>query len=149
MSKLLPGFISALLISAPAIAADGLVSLKSAYDVTTTANRLEESLKAKGMTVFARIDHAAGAEKAGLKLRPTELVLFGNPKSGTPLMLCGQSMGIDLPQKALIMEDEAGQVWFTYNDPAWLAKRHKIKGCEEALNKITNALGAFAKEATQ
>lgn len=148
MRQLLSVFIIALVFTSPAIAGDGLISLKSAYDVSTTANRLEEKLKAKGMTVFARVDHTAGAEKVGLKLRPTELVIFGNPKAGTPLMQCSQSMGIDLPQKALIMQDEGGQVWLTYNDPAYLAKRHKMKGCDEAIANVTKALANFAKAAT-
>lgn len=148
MQKIIPGFLTALLISSPAIAGDGMISLKSAYDVGTTADRLESNLKAKGMTVFTRIDHAAGAEKVGMKLRPTQLVIFGNPKVGTPLMLCSQSMGIDLPQKALIMEDAKGQVWLSYNDPAYLAKRHKMKNCDAAITKVTNALSNFAKAAT-
>ncbi len=104
MQKVIPGLLAALLISSPAIAGDGMISLKSAYDVSTTANRLEQGLNAKGMTIFAKIDHAAGAEKVGLKLRPTELVTSGNPKAGTPLMQCTQSLGIDLPQKALIAQ---------------------------------------------
>mgnify|MGYP006311598757 CR=1 FL=1 len=87
--------------SAVASAGEGLIAVKSAYDVKTTADRLEKALKDKGMTVFARIDHAAGAQKAGLELPPTELVVFGNPKVGTPLMHCGRSVAIDLPQKAL------------------------------------------------
>ncbi len=100
------------------------------------------------MTVFIRIDHAEGASKVGRKLRPTELIIFGNPKVGTPLMQCHQSVAIDLPQKALIWEDEKEQVWLSYNDPRYLAKRHNIKKCDEVLNKIANALSSFAKAAT-
>ncbi len=100
------------------------------------------------MTVFARINHAEGAEKVGKQLRPTELIIFGNPKVGAPLMQCGQSVAIDLPQKALIWEDEAGQVWLSYNDPKYLAKRHSINDCDEVIKKIETALGNFAKTAT-
>ncbi len=148
MRKLLLGMISITFICSAAIADDGIVQIKSSHDVKVTADRLEQVLNAKGMTVFIRIDHAAGAEKVGKKLRPTELVIFGNPKIGAPLMQCAQSIGMDLPQKALISEDESGQVWLTYNDPAYLAKRHNVKGCDAVFNKVTNALAKFAGKAT-
>ena len=148
MRKLLLGIISAVFFCSSAIADDGIVRVKSNHDVKVTADRLEQVLNAKGMTVFIRIDHAAGAEKVGKQLRPTELVIFGNPKIGTPLMQCAQSIGMDLPQKALISEDESGQVWFFYNDPMYLAKRHNVKGCDEVLKKVANALGNFAAKAT-
>ncbi|MCP3896358.1 MAG: DUF302 domain-containing protein [Moraxella sp.] len=131
-----------------AIADNGLVSIKSSHDVRVTADRLEKTLKMKGMTVFARINHAEGAQKVGKKLRPTELIIFGNPKVGTPLMQCGQGVAIDLPQKALIWQDEAGQVWLSYNDPKYLAHRHSIKECDEIIKKIEKALGNFARMAT-
>ena len=127
----------------------GLVSVKSSHDVATTADKLEAVLKSKGMNVFGRVNHAAGAEKAGMSLRPTEVVIFGNPRVGTPLMNCAQSVAIDLPQKALIWEDDAGQVWLGYNDPAYLADRHKIEGCDEVLKKVTGALANFAAAATK
>ena len=136
------------LFSSPAIAHEGLVSVKSVHSVSITADRLENVLKNKGMTVFARIDHAAGAAKAGKTLRPTELVIFGNPKVGTPLMQCSQSIAIDLPQKALIWEDVNGQVWLSYNDPRYLAKRHNTRGCDKVLEKVAGALGKFANKAT-
>ncbi len=98
-------------------AADGLISIKSSHDVQRTADRLENTLRGKGMTVFIRINHAEGAQKVGKKLRPTELLIFGNPKVGTPLIQCSQSVAIELPQKALIWEDETGNVWLYYNDP--------------------------------
>ena len=149
MKKISICFIAALLVSSSAFAADhGMVKLKSAYDVKTTANRLIAKLKAKGMTVFTTVDHTAGAAKVGLKLRPTTLVIFGNPKVGTPLMQCSQSMGIDLPQKALIMQDAKGQVWYLYNDPGYMAKRHSMKNCDAAVNKVAKALAMFAKAAT-
>ena len=143
-------FISSLLVSLPAVASnDGLINTQSAHDVKTTADRLEEILKTKGMTVFTRINHAEGAQKTGQTLRPTELVIFGNPKVGTPLMKCSQTMAIDLPQKALIWEDESGTVWLSYNDPTSLAIRHNIKGCDKVIMKIENALINFSKAATK
>jgi len=131
-----------------ACADNGIISIKSSHDVNITANRLENNLTAKGMTVFIRINHAEGAQKAGKTLRPTQVIIFGNPKIGTPLMQCGQSVAIDLPQKALIWEDEAGQVWLSYNDPTYLAKRHGIKECVDVIKKIETALGNFANAAT-
>ncbi len=128
---------------------NGLITLKSNHDVSETINRLETVLSKKGMTIFKRIDHSAGAEQAGIELRPTELLIFGNPKVGTPLMLCSQTAGIDLPQKALAYEDEKGQTWLSYNDPAYMAKRHGIKDCDAAVQKVTNALARFARIATE
>ncbi len=148
MRKLVLSLIAILFFSSLAVADNGLISIKSSHGVKVTADRLEETLKMKGMTVFIRINHAEGAQKVGKKLRPTELIIFGNPKVGAPLMQCGQSVAIDLPQKALIWEDEAGQVWLSYNDPKYLAKRHGVKGCDEVIKKIENALGNFAKAAT-
>lgn len=128
--------------------ANGLVTVKSAHSVQQTGDRLETALKGKGMTVFTRIDHAQGAKKVGKELRPTQLVVFGNPKAGTPLMLCAQSVAIDLPQKALIWEDKDGGVWLSYNDPQYLVKRHAISGCDKVVTNITKALSNFAKQAT-
>jgi uncharacterized protein (DUF302 family) len=131
-----------------AAANNGLITLKSSRNVKETADQLENALRTKGMTVFIRINHAAGAQKVGQTLRPTELLIFGNPKVGTPLMQCSQSVAIDLPQKALIWEDASGQVWLAYNDPHYLAQRHGIVGCDEVLKKVATALGNFAKAAT-
>jgi len=126
----------------------GLTHQKSAYSVKQTTDNLINILKKKGMTVFARIDHAAGAKKVNQTLRPTELVIFGNPKVGTPLMQCAQTTAIDLPQKALIWEDDKGDVYFSYNNPNYLVTRHNITGCEKVIKKVTNALAAFAKAST-
>ena len=136
------------LLASLAYADNGIISVKSSHGVKATADRLENTLKQKGMTVFIRINHAEGAQKVGKKLRPTELVVFGNPKVGTPLMQCSQSTAIDLPQKALIWEDEKGQVWLSYNDPNYLVERHGITGCAEVIKKIEKALSNFAKAAT-
>ena len=148
MPKVLLNLAMVLSCASPSVAGDGMVRVKSAHDVKTTVDRLQSALDAKGMVVFARIDHTAGAKEAGKKLRPTEVLVFGNPKVGTPLMQCQQTVAIDLPQKALVFEDANGDVWLTYNDPKYIAKRHSVRGCEEVLKKIEGALGAFSKAAT-
>ena len=148
MRQLFLSLIAILFFVSSAAADTGLVSVKSSHSVRKTADRLESTLGKKGMTVFNRINHAEGASKIGKKLRPTELIIFGNPKVGAPLMQCSQTVAIDLPQKALIWEDEAGQVWLTYNDPKYLATRHGISECAEVLKKIENALRNFANAAT-
>jgi uncharacterized protein (DUF302 family) len=131
------------------MAADGLTTLRSGYGPHDTMNRLEAEVKARGMTVFARIDHAVGATGAGLSLRPTELLIFGNAKAGTPLMQSVQAIGIDLPLRALVWQDASGDTWLSYNDPAWLAQRHKL--ASETSTVIANmaaALAAVTKAAT-
>ena len=141
-------FVIIFFVVSTAAAGDGLINVKSPYDVKATADRLENVLKQKGMNVFIRINHAAGARKVGKNLRPTELVVFGNPKVGTPLMQCNQSVAIDLPQKALIWQDEKDQVWLTYNDPNYLAQRHGLDQCTEVIKKVAKALSNFARAAT-
>jgi len=148
MRQILFALIATFFIVSPAAAGDGLISVKSSHAVKATADRLENVLKQKGMTVFIRINHAAGAQKIGKKLRPTELVVFGNPKVGTALMQCNQSVAIDLPQKALIWQDDKEQVWLTYNDPNYLAQRHGLGECTEVIKKVEKALSNFAKAAT-
>ncbi|MCG6888690.1 MAG: DUF302 domain-containing protein [Gammaproteobacteria bacterium] len=149
MNKIISGFILACLFTASVAAGEGMISVKSAHSVNVTADRLESILGAKGMTVFARIDHAAGAQKAGKTLLPTELLVFGNPKVGTPLMLCSRSIAIDLPQKALIWQDAAGDTWISYNDPQFLKLRHNTQGCDAVLQKVAMALGNFANKAAE
>jgi uncharacterized protein (DUF302 family) len=129
--------------------ADGLTTIPSGFEPRDTMNRLETAVKAKGMTVFARIDHAAGAAAVGLSLRPTEVLIFGNAKGGTPLMQAVQTIGVDLPLKALVWQDASGKTWLSYNDPDWLAKRHELGGeTEAAVKMMTGALAVFAKAAT-
>jgi uncharacterized protein (DUF302 family) len=125
-------------------AADGLVALKSPHGAAETMNRLEAAVKQRGLNVFARIDHAAGAAKVGKTLRPTEVLIFGNPQGGTPLMECAQSAGIDLPLKALVWQDESKQVWLGYNDPAFLAQRHGAASCPVVEN-LRKALAGLAE----
>jgi uncharacterized protein (DUF302 family) len=132
-----------------AMAADGLTTMRSSYGPKDTMNRVEAEVKAKGMTVFARIDHAAGAAEVGLPLRPTELLVFGNAKGGTPLMQSVQTVGIDLPLKVLVWEDASGATWLSYNDPRWLAKRHGLgHEVDAAVSAMAAALSALAKTAT-
>ena len=129
---------------------DGLVTLTSTHDFATTLARLTSALESKGITVFARVDHAAGAAKVGLPLRPTTLVLFGNPAAGTPLMQAAQTSGIDLPLKALVWQDEAGAVHLTYNDPAWIASRHALGAdLAPAVTALATGLAALAHHATE
>jgi uncharacterized protein (DUF302 family) len=131
------------------MAAQGLITIPSSHGPKDTMNRLEAEVKAKGMTVFARIDHAAGATAAGLSLPPTELLIFGNAKAGTPLMQSVQSIGIDLPLKALVWQDASGDTWLSFHDPAWLAQRHGLGGeTAAAVGMMTKALDAVAKAAT-
>ena len=134
-------------ISLPLYANDGLIHVASDYSVSQTADRLEKILQEKGMTVFNRIQHSESAQKVGVDLRDTELLIFGNPKIGSPLMKCQQTVGIDLPQKALIWEDADGKVHITYNDPEYLQKRHNIIGCDEVLGKVTKALKGMTQTA--
>jgi len=131
-----------------AMAVQGLTTIRSNFGPQDTIDRLETAIKAKGMTVFARIDHAAGAAVVGLTLRPTEVVIFGNARGGTPLMQSVQTLGIDLPLKALVWQDTAGVTWLSYNDPAWLAERHRLSGAEAPVGAMTAALDAVAKAAT-
>ena len=136
------------LVPALAIGSHGMITIESRHSVQITADRLEPILEEKGMTVFSRIDHAAGAAGIGETLRPTILFIFGNPKVGTALMKCGQTAGIDLPLKILIWEDDSGLVKLSYNDPRYIADRHDISDCGQVLQKMTGALKGFAEKAT-
>ena len=130
------------------MAVQGLTTIKSSYSPQETMNRLETTVMAKGLTVFARIDHAAGASAAGFSLRPTEVLIFGNAKGGTPLMQAVQTVGIDLPLKALVWQDATGDTWLSWNDPAWLAARHGMSGAEAVAAKLAAVLDDIAKTAT-
>jgi len=126
---------------------DGLISRRSAFGPQDTLARLENAIKARGLTVFARIDHAQGAADAGLALRPTLLVIFGNARGGTPLMQAAQTLGIDLPLKALVWEDAGGVTWLSYNDPGWLAARHGAAAALAGpLTMLGGVLAAIAAE---
>lgn len=135
--------------SLTALAENGIVVKESTRSVSETISLLEETLKSKGITIFARVDHAAGAAKVDLPLRPTELLIFGNPKLGTPLMQTNQTAGLDLPLKALAYEDADGKVHLVYNDPAYLSTRHGLGEKAEVLGKISGALNNFTDIATK
>ncbi|MEO7336430.1 MAG: DUF302 domain-containing protein [Caldimonas sp.] len=146
MRKLVLGSVcalSVLMLTGVANAADGLVALKSPHSAAETASRFAAALPERGLKLFARIDHAAGAASIGKELRPTEVFIFGNPQGGTPLMGCQQSLGIDLPLKALVWQDASGQIWLGYNDPAWLVARHGGGECPAA-STVSKALGSLA-----
>jgi uncharacterized protein (DUF302 family) len=131
------------------MSADGLITVSSSFGPEETMKRLEAEVRAKGMTVFARVDHAAGAAEAGLPLRPTDLLIFGAAKGGTPLMQAAQTIGIDLPLKALVWQDEAGRTFLSYNDPAYLARRHGLGDhIKPVVDAMTGALKAIAAKAT-
>jgi uncharacterized protein (DUF302 family) len=126
---------------------EGLTSNPSSFGPKETMDRLETEIRAHGMTVFARIDHAAGASEVGLTLAPTELIIFGNARGGTPLMQSVQTVGIDLPLKALVWEDASGKTWLSYNEPGWIAQRHSVANAEPVVSKMVAALSAMSRKA--
>jgi len=131
----------------PLMAAEGLINVQSDFNVKETTERLESILNEKGMTIFNQINHSDAAQKVGVELRETRLIIFGNPKVGSPLMQCQQSVAVDLPQKAIIWEDDKSKVWISYNDPRYLGKRHNIIGCDEVISKVEKALSGITKAA--
>jgi len=143
----------ALLISCVSTAArsadNGIVTTASRHSVEVTMDRFAAAAKERGFTIVARVNHAGAAAKAGLKLRPTQLLIFGNPKGGTPIMAAAPTAGIDLPLKALVWEDANGKVWLSYNSPAWLKARHGIEGVEKPLAGMSKALAAMAAKAVE
>lgn len=125
----------------------GLVTMQSNHSVQDTADKLVEIIEAKGMKVFAQVDHQKNASAANLSLRPTQVIMFGNPRAGTPLMNCEQTVAIDLPQKILISEDPQQKVWLSYNDPSYLKERHNIEGCDTNISNISKVLSTIGQEA--
>lgn len=119
---------------------DVLIVKKSAHSVSVTLDRLTKVLESKGITIFARVNHSAGGKKVGLDLAPTELLIFGNPKLGTPLMQSNQRIAVDLPLKALAWKDKDGQVWLGYHSPSYLKSKHSISGKDAVFKKMTGAL---------
>jgi uncharacterized protein (DUF302 family) len=148
MKKILIGCFFAVCLAGTAAAQGGLVNVKSNHSVLVTTNRLESALKEKGIIVFARIDHAAGAQKVGKELKPTMLLIFGNPAMGTPMIQRSRTAGIDLPLKTLIWEDRTGQVWLTYNSPDYIARRHGLAELDDLTQKMGQALSTFSAAAT-
>jgi uncharacterized protein (DUF302 family) len=126
-------------------AQDDLVTLPSAHSAAETIERLKSLLSQKRIEVFADVDHAAGARQVGLALRPTRVLIFGNPQAGTPLMQSRQTIGLDLPLRVLVWEDESGKVWLTYHRPEFLARRHQVQGRDEAVAALGTGLAALAR----
>jgi uncharacterized protein (DUF302 family) len=144
------GFEQQVAMGDDAMANDGLTTVQSNFGAKETMDRLEAEVKAKGLTVFARVDHAAGAAAVGMQLRPTELLIFGNARGGTPLMQASQVAGIDLPLKALVYEDASGTVWLAYDDPSWIAHRHRLgTGVAATVQTLTRALEGFVGHAVK
>jgi len=140
MKRLILGLFCATLFTLPATAGTGIITVGSNYSVQTTLDRLTKIMTSKGITIFARVDHAAGAEKAGKKLAPTQLLIFGNPKLGTLLMQSNRLFGLDLPLKALAWRDDHGKVWLSYNDPAYLKARYNMTNRDPLFKKMTGIL---------
>ena len=147
MKTLCVAMIALVLSTVTAQADDGLVKKLSAHSVQTTMDSLENLVGNKGLTVFARIDHAAGAAEVGEEMLPTQLLMFGNPAIGTNLMTSQRTVGVDLPIKVLIWEEPDGKVWIAYNDPAYLAKRHGIDDRDAVLDKMGRAVKGLVSAA--
>ena len=126
---------------------EGLTSVQSGFGPKETMDRLEAEIRANGMEVFARIDHAAGAARVGLTLAPTELIIFGSARGGTPLMQSVQTVGIDLPLKALVWQNASGKTWLSYNEPNWIARRHGIHNTQAVINKMAGVLRTISRQA--
>lgn len=139
----------ALSVSSALASDNGLITKPSKYPVAETLTRLEGVLKSKGMSIFARIDHAAEAEKVGLQMRPTQLLIFGNPRGGTPLMMTSPTTAVDLPLKALAWEDANGKVWLSYNAVSYLRSRHDIHGKDDLIKNLEGALDAMTNKALE
>lgn len=136
-------------MTTPAInAKKGLITMQSNHSVSDTADKLIKIIESKGMKVFAQVDHQKNAAGVNLSLRPTQVVMFGNPKAGTPLMNCQQTIAIDLPQKMLITEDAQQRVWLSYNDPQYLKNRHNLQDCDKELANVAKALYGISQAAT-
>jgi len=149
MKKILLFVLASFFVPQLAIASDaGLISKPSKYSVKVTLDRLEDILKKKGITIALRWSHSNKAGSVKMKMRPTEILIFGNPKMGSPLMINQQTTGLDLPLKALAWQDKKGQVWLTYNSPAYISKRHGLKNQDKILKKMTGALNKFSNFAT-
>lgn len=149
MASRLMIFTAILVVATNVGAAGGMHTLQSSHSVAATVDRLEKGVTGAGFRVFARIDHAAGAQSIGMPLPPTQLLIFGNPKGGTALMQSERTVGIDLPLKYLVWEDVDGKVQIGWNDPAWLVARHHIDDKAPVVGKMTGALDKFANEAAK
>jgi uncharacterized protein (DUF302 family) len=132
-----------------AMTVDGLIACVSKFGPKETMDRLAAAVTSRGISIMARTDHAAAAAAVGIELRPTEVLIFGNARAGKPLMQAVQTVGIDLPLKALVWQDDGGRTWLAYNDPRWLAQRHGVDvGSDRTLHAMADALATVAREAT-
>ena len=147
MKKIISFMFLAFFMSNYANATENLLTVESQFSAKETADRFVSILEKKGLTLFARIDHKKNAKGVNLALRETEVIMFGNPKIGTPLMKCSQTVGIDLPQKMLIWKDANNKVWLAYNNPEYIKQRHDVKGCDPVFDKVAGVLSALAKAA--
>ena len=138
-----------LMTSSKLLASDGLITIETPHTVTKSADKLEKIIEKKGLTLFARINHSNNAEKVKQTLSPTELIIFGNPKVGTPLMKCDQRIAIDLPQKVLFWEDESGKTRISYNDPNYLKDRHNLEGCDKVIEKVSSVLRKLSQKVAE
>ena len=130
-----------------AVVIAGLTTIRSGFGSAETTNRVEKAVREKGLTIFSRIDHAAGAADIGLPLRPTTLFIFGNARGGTPLMQAEQTAGIDLPLKVLVWDDADNKTWISYNEPSWITQRHGLTNVDSVVNKITALLRSITTQA--
>lgn len=144
MTKVITLILVTLFFSNHVAATQSLISIESKFSVKETADRFESIVVKKGLTLFARINHHKNAASVNLTLRETEVILFGNPKVGTPLMQCAQEVAIDLPQKVMVWKDDQDKVWVSYNNPYYLKARHAMKGCSKTIYKISNVLKALS-----
>jgi uncharacterized protein (DUF302 family) len=140
--------LATLLSASPLYAGGDFITKKSSNNIQVSMDRLENALKQRGVAIVARVDHAGAAQKADMKLRPTQVLIFGNPKLGTPLMHTSQQIGLDLPLKVLAWEDDKGQTWLTYENPGMMAGRHGVKEPADILKKMAGVLDAVTTEAT-
>lgn len=139
--------LSLLLTTSSLQAAQGVISVESQHTVDETAEKFQSIIKAKGLTLFGVIDHKKNAASVGLDLAASKVIIFGNPKIGTPLMQCAPSVAIDLPQKFLISQDAQKKVWISYNDPQFLSARHDVQGCDKLISKVSSVLNALSNAA--
>jgi len=149
MKKFIPFIFLPLFFANNAQATESVISVESHHNAKETADKFVSVLEQKGLTLFTRIDHQKNAAGVDLKIRETEVIIFGNPKVGTPLIQCNQLAAIDLPQKVLVWTDSDNKVWLTYNNPEYLKERHDLKGCDETVMKISQVLGGLTKVAAQ
>ncbi|WP_166372748.1 DUF302 domain-containing protein [Psychromonas sp. SA13A] len=149
MKKFITFVLFSFFVSGYAQASEGLISVESTHSAKETADKFASIVEKKGLTLFARIDHQKNAVGLDLTIRSTEVIIFGNPKVGTPIMQCSQLAAIDLPQKVLIWTDADNKVWLTYNDPEYMKQRHDLKGCDKVLMKVSNVLSGLTQAAAK